>query len=270
MTASGVTRGCTFVSLRHEPPEREELETLLHERLASLILRRTRLGIRSEEQRVVPHGHVSVLAALAAAAEALSAGRIQRALIVAVDSLTSDLEVLEGLAMSRRLKTPNHPVGLMPGEAAAALLVESESAVRRRGGRAEAIVEALRVRELPVQEVPPAGPSPVLRLAEVLDDTLAGATRIGDVYGDLNGEPSRAMDWGVALARLDARAMLADARTHWPAISLGDTGAVSGAISVAAATRSFVRNYAHGDEILVWSRSDSGSVASGLLIRPRE
>ncbi|TQF17494.1 hypothetical protein FJV41_02480 [Myxococcus llanfairpwllgwyngyllgogerychwyrndrobwllllantysiliogogogochensis] len=32
--------------------------------------------------------------------------------------------------------------------------------------------------------------------------------------------------------------------------------------------RSFVRKYARGDEILVWSRSDSGAAASGLLIHP--
>ncbi|RKH24831.1 hypothetical protein D7Y13_25850 [Corallococcus praedator] len=251
-------------------PMQEESELLLRERLAPLIMRRTRLGIRPGSQRVVARGNISVLAAMAEAAAAFSEGRFQRALIVAVDSLTRDLDVLEALAMSRRLKTPQHPVGLMPGEAAAALLVEGEAGVGRPGARVEARVEALHVRDIPDADLPREGPPNVLGLAEVLERTLERSNRVGDVYGDLNGEESRAMEWGMALARLRARPVLAGARTHWPAISLGDTGAVSGAISVAAATRSFVRDYAHGDEILIWSRSDTGSVASGLLIRPRE
>ncbi|MFY0522565.1 hypothetical protein ACN28I_04915 [Archangium gephyra] len=249
-------------------PEQEELEHSLRERLAPLVMRRTRLGIRSNVQRVLPHGNVSVLAAMAEAAEAFATGRFQRALIVAVDSLTSDLEVLEALAMRRLLKTPQHPVGLMPGEAAAALLVESEAVARRRGARVEARVGALRVSGPPETERLQEGSPPMRYLAQVLEDTQVGATRIGDVYGDLNGEEVRAMEWGMALARLGARSAMTEARTHWPAVSLGDTGAVSGAISVAAATRSFVRNYARGDEILVWSRSDTGRVASGLLVRP--
>nr|WP_246357393.1 hypothetical protein [Pyxidicoccus fallax] len=251
-------------------PEQEEQELDLYERLPPLVLRHTRLAIRPELRRVLPYGHVSVLAAMKEASEALVAGRFQRALILGVDSLTSDLGALEALAMRRRLKTPEHPVGLMPGEAAAALLVEDVAVARRRGARIEARVEALQVRGVEAAPTDQEGAPSVLRLAETLEGTLAAATRIGDVYGDLNGEESRAREWGTALARLRVRPVLAEARTHWPAVSLGDTGAASGAIAVAAATRSFVRNYAHGDELLIWSRSDSGAVAAGLVVRPKE
>ncbi|NTX65820.1 hypothetical protein HUA74_34690 [Myxococcus sp. CA051A] len=249
-------------------PEQEKDAALLLEELAPLVVRRTRLAIHPSAQRVLPYGHVSVLAAMAEASEGFAASRFQRALIVGVDSLTSDLGVLEALAMRRRLKTPEHPVGLMPGEAASALLLEDAAVARKRGARIEARVESVRVSGTPGRERDWEEAPPMLRLAGVLEGTLAGVTQVGDVYGDLNGEEARAMEWGNALVRLRARPVLEDARTHWPAVSLGDTGAASGGISVAAATRSFVRKYARGDEILVWSRSDSGAVASGLLIHP--
>ncbi|WP_240360124.1 hypothetical protein [Pyxidicoccus caerfyrddinensis] len=251
-------------------PEQEGPELLLQEWLAPLVVRRTRLPIRTNAQKVFPYGNVAVLAAMAEASKAIAAGQFERVLIVGVDSLTSDLGVLEALAMRRRLKTAEHPVGFMPGEAAAAVLVEHEAVARRRGARIEARVEALRVSGTPEAGAPVEGSPPMMRLVGAVEGTLAQATRVGDVYGDLNGEESRAMEWGTALARLREGPVLAEARTHWPAVSLGDTGAASGAISVAAATRSFVRKYARGNEILVWSRSDSGAVASGLLVRPRE
>ncbi|NVJ17287.1 hypothetical protein [Myxococcus sp. AM010] len=242
-------------------PEQDLLVEQLQERLLPAVSRRSGLGFSPRLQKVLVRGHVSVLAAMAEAGEAITSGQVQRALIVGVDSLTSDLEALEMLAMKGRLKTPERAVGFMPGEAAVALLVEDPAQARRRGARVEARVEALRVGRGD-------GAAPSMRLVEVLEGTLARATRIGDVYGDLNGEESRAMEWGTLLARLPADSVLAEARSHWPAVSLGDTGAASGGVSMAVATRSFERKYARGDEILVWSRSDDGAVASGLLVRP--
>ncbi|HYO59981.1 hypothetical protein [Archangium sp.] len=238
--------------------EQEWLGPLLVEELASLVVRRARLDIPWEQWKVLPRGHASVLWALAEASELIARGHLRRALVLGLDSLVGR-PVLEWLFLSRRLKTPEHPVGLMPGEAAAALLVERETDARRRGARIDSFVTALSTGGDTCQG---------LRLAATLERTLARATRVGDVYGDLNGEEARAREWGNFLARQPAGSALAGARHHWPAESLGDTGAASGAISLAAGVRSFVRGYARENEILVWSRSESGEVASGLLLRP--
>ncbi|GHG88955.1 hypothetical protein [Comamonas sp. JC664] len=240
--------------------EQELLAEQLQESLLPVVVRRSGLGFSQGLQKVIAGGHVSVLAAMAEAADAIATGHVQRALIVGVDSLTSDLAALEWLDLKGRLKTPERAVGFMPGEAAVAVLVEDPVMARRCGARMEAYVEALQV-----------GGSgravPSMRLVEPLEGTLARATRIGDVYGDLNGDASRASEWGTFLARFPPDSVLAGAQGHWPAMSLGDTGAASGGVSIAVATRSFVRKYAREDEILVWSRSDEGEVASGLLVR---
>lgn len=240
-------------------PEQVTLAEHLQERLLPAVVRRSGLGFSPGLQKVVTRGHVSVLAAMAEAAEAIASGHVQRALIVGVDSLTSDLAALEWLDMKGRLKTPDRAVGFMPGEAAVAVLVEDPVMARRRGTRIEAYVEALCV-----------GGSdravPSMRLVEPLEGTLDRATRVGDVYGDLNGDASRASEWGTLLARFPPDSVLAGAQGHWPAMSLGDTGAASGGVSIAVAARSFVRKYARENEILVWSRSDEGEVASGLLV----
>ncbi|WP_235217172.1 hypothetical protein [Archangium violaceum] len=245
--------------------EQEELEVLLKEELVPLAVRRARLDIPREKQHVLPRGHASVLTALSDVSKSIAAGQFQRALIVGVDSLVSQ-PLVEHFFQEGRLKTPEHPIGLMPGEAAAALLVEEERAAQRRGARIEAFIGALSLGTETVLERGSACQG--LQLAATIERTLAQATHIGDIYGDLNGEERRAREWGTFLARLPRESLLSHTASHWPAVSFGDTGAASGAISIAAAARSFARNYARSSESLVWSRAESGEVASGLVIRP--
>ncbi|WP_147443941.1 hypothetical protein [Corallococcus sicarius] len=241
-------------------------DDILKAHLARTAIRLVGLHLAPERTYTVFHGNVSALAALREATTRLEEGAIERALIVCADSLVGDDEL--GLLMADgRLKTPERPRGLVPGEAVAALLVEPETVARRRG----AFIQCRLGRVSVGQEAAPraSGGRPTgIALSEVLEQTLRQAGRVGAIYGDLNGEDTRAQEWANALVRLSARGALADAALHWPAASLGDTGAASGAIAVVAAARSFVKGYAEGARVLVWSSSDEGQVAAVLLKHP--
>jgi len=246
-----------------EAEDGEALQRLLGARLCAELVRREGLAISPDHQRLVPQGHTSVLSAVAKAAEALAHGRVRRALVLGVDSLVGEDE-LQWLAFHRRLKTPERPVGLMPGEAAAALLLESEAEARRRQAVPAGFVTAVEVLEPPreIRDEPPG-----LLLAHAIEATAAQAPRIHTIYGDLNGEEWRARQWGTALVRFSQHPPFQGVRQSWPATSLGDTGAASGAIHLALACRTFLRNPASGDTALVWSQADSGAVASALVRR---
>lgn len=247
--------------------EEAELQQLLEEHLCSELVRRVGLDIRPENQRRLAQGHASVLSAVSEATEAITRGRIRRAVVLGVDSLVGGDELC-WLAASGRLKTPEHAVGLMPGEAAAALLLESETEARLRRATPAGLLGAVTTdKGEPELGAGMKSTRQGLHLSRVIEETASQATRIHAIYGDLNGEEARAREWGTALVRLSHLPQFLDMRQYWPAASIGDTGAASGAIAIALACRTFIRNPASGDTALIWSRADSGAVASALVRR---
>lgn len=240
-------------------------DEILEEQLAASIVEHSELAIPVTRQRVLFHGHASALWALHDASEAMARGRCERALIVGVDSLL-DSDALEALYAEDRLKTPMKPRGLMPGEAAAAFLVEPVMDARRRHAVIPCLVEGVQAAREPAARAASARSSG-LALSEVIDKLLASGVSVSAIYGDLNGEDARAQEWGNTLVRLSAAQLLSRATQHWPAASLGDTGAASGTISVVAGARALMRGYALRGDVLVWSSADSGEVAAVLLRR---
>jgi 3-oxoacyl-[acyl-carrier-protein] synthase-1 len=87
-------------------------------------------------------GHAAVLAGVREAARLLEAGEAERVVVLGVDSLVTP-ESLAWLGRRRWLKTPDRLVGLMPGEAAGAVLLETERGARRRGAPVQGYVEAV-------------------------------------------------------------------------------------------------------------------------------
>jgi 3-oxoacyl-[acyl-carrier-protein] synthase-1 len=215
------------------------------------------LGYSPGRTEVVLHGHAGAAFALLRAARALDTAA-DRALVVAVDSRL-DETTLEVLSDDDRLKTPDNPVGFAPGEAAVALLVE-----RGDGGLAE-------VRAVSTQTAPDVADE--LRTGRALSevvratlDQLAVQTYAGDVIHDHNGEATRATQWGMVTVRLSQRLR---PRAVFPAISLGDVGAASGALGVMLAVQGFARQSAAGELTLVTSSGDDGDVGCIAVGRAR-
>jgi hypothetical protein len=251
------------------PTRRDEWEfydELLAEQLPARILRHTSLAIPTRNVSVLQNGHASGLLALQKGAGLLQEGQFQRALVLGVDSLVEE-DALQWLASRRRLKTPESPMGLMPGEAGAAVLLEIGAEAKRRAVPALGTLDAIGVGR--AENETRKGTESGRALAHAIRQAWpAGDPPVGDIYGDLNGEHDRAMEWGCAQALLRATHPLDTAHLHVPAECLGDTGAASGLISLCAALRAFAREYAYGDHALIWSSSDSGEFAAARLSRP--
>ncbi|WP_164002338.1 hypothetical protein [Pyxidicoccus caerfyrddinensis] len=237
----------------------------LKEDYAGTLLELTGLSIPLERVHSFPAGHVGVATALEQAARIIEGDRAERCLIVAVDSYLEP-DTLDWLASRHRLKHGGNPVGLMPGEAGIALLLEAPRAVEARRGHVDAWVQGIALADTGS----PRDARSARRDGIVLADTLASMSPTspfrGDVVADLNGEEWRARELGGALARLGPG--LSDARLILPATSLGDVGAASGGVGVCLAARAFARGYARTNESIVMSLAETGRVAAIRLGHP--
>lgn len=204
-------------------------------------------------------GNEVVFSGLGFIGSQFASGAWQRAVLLTLDTLV-DEESIRWLEAEQRLKTSIHPVGLTPGEASASLLLERSST------GAIARVESL--------AVAPPGPdgSPRSR-ARSLEAAVSNAfaaghpSAVGDVIGNLNGETVRSYAWGTAQIRFGG-AVAPDARSTWPATSLGDVGVASPAVALCIAARSFQRGYARNNRALVFATADDGSAAACLVVAP--
>jgi 3-oxoacyl-[acyl-carrier-protein] synthase-1 len=246
--------------------------------LAQRLLRRAAAAARWHGEPSVGFattgGHTGVAEAVRAAALDLAENRVDAAVVGGVDSLL-DEDTLVWLQNTGRLKCSGVPDGLQPGEAGAFFVLERSgdgAASRKPTGEVLADVTAGAVAE-EAGALLAGGLSTGRGTAEVLLDLLRQQPQWREegaaawVVLDHNGETYRAMDWGHAAARLAGPArFVADAVTEFPAASLGDTGAASGAVAVCLAAVAFRRRYARARTAAVVSVGD-GPGRAGFLLR---
>lgn len=204
-------------------------------------------------------GRAGFGAALGEAVARIDAGA-ERCLVGAVDSRL-DPDFLTAAAAVGLLKTNANPVGFLPGEAAAFVLLEQN----RR--------DALAVLHTPavvdddtslLDEAPPVGRA----LSEALRGALrAGGTAPSWLLADLNGTSRRALEWGHALVRVQPELGLAELPLWLPVESFGEAGAAVGALGVCIATRALSHGYAPGPAALLTLSSERGQKAALLIER---
>ncbi|WP_123784064.1 hypothetical protein [Corallococcus macrosporus] len=201
--------------------------------------------------------------------KSLQARRCDQALVLACDSLVSP-ERLAAQLDERRLKTPDHPVGYMPGEGAVALLLERRDATRERAQPPIAYLFKPATAQEPHcrdAKAPPVGRALEEVLALALSQAAATSLPEGSLYLDLNGEEFRAREWGQTLLRARDTCRVDEWRAVIPALSFGELGAVSPLVSVCLATRAFARGYGRGSHALILVAGDDGHRAGLLLER---
>lgn len=207
----------------------------------------------------VEEGHAGFVHAVMDASARLRAGSWHRCLIGGIDSLLDDAE-LESLHASGRLKTPDKPDGLQPGEAGAFVLLERLDAAQRRGAAVMALLGAASIATEP-DHAQSERPCRGVALTKAISQALVGSAsqeREGLwLISDHNGEHARATELAYTLARM-ARDFpsLASGAPWCPAMSFGDTGAASAAVAACLAARAFVRGYAPGPTAVILSSSD--------------
>lgn len=207
-----------------------------------------------------PNGVLEVLRSVTWRAEG-----IKRFVVIATDSLV-DVPSLRWLEETGRLKNDMNPVGLSPGEASVALLLEEPRAAQARGAAAQAIMHAAATDLDPERSAQKgAGGIGLARAAEgVLDQTSLSEHGAAVFVGDLNGEQWRARELALAQQRVGHERWGTE-RMILPVVSTGDVGAAMPALQIAVATKALWRRYAGGSSVLVTSSEPAGQVGAAVI-----
>ncbi len=227
-----------------------------------------RLGDRASTVGAVrAQGGAGSLAVVGDAVAAIRGGAIARAIVVAADTFI-DRDRLSLLDRDLRIKSPRAGAGMIPGEAATALVLESAVAAVRRRARVLATLGEVGTGEEP-QTICGDRESSGRGLTHALRAALAGGASHTPrwVLCDLNGEAYRAVEWGTVSVRL-ARELGPGARLTHPADCLGEVGAAIGGVLIAQALGGFARGYAPAPEALLWAGSDRGLRAAVRVLAP--
>jgi 3-oxoacyl-[acyl-carrier-protein] synthase-1 len=220
---------------------------------------------------LVRRGHAGPLEALQAA-EALLASGHERVIVLAADTFVES-PTLAWLHAQGRLKTPDNPVGVMAGEAAAAVLIEAPGfapLASITGAPTLAILASVVLEaETGFDARRDRGLGRAVSAAAEHALRRAGARLpfSGDLYVDLDGKEGRAYDFGVMLSHLGPTLLGPRHRARFPAVALGHTGAAAAAVAVVLGVRSLVRGYARSEHVLVTARDGGGHTGAACLAR---
>jgi 3-oxoacyl-[acyl-carrier-protein] synthase I len=205
-------------------------------------------------------GHTGFVKVLQQAQSLLLAGQVDRCLVGGIESCIEP-NVVVAAALAGVIKTDANPVGFIPGEAAAFVLLERTYRGPVRPcllGEGTAFAAADRF-----SVDPPDGVAVAQAVDWVLRSNLGKREEApAAIIGDLNGDDYRARDWGYALLRLRASHSLSDAALWLPALAYGDTGAASEAVSLCTGIFAQQRGWIQPGLIVEWSAADRGSRAA--------
>jgi 3-oxoacyl-[acyl-carrier-protein] synthase-1 len=225
-----------------------------------------RSGIEKfRERKIFTSGQAGGLLAIQEAMDSLAKGAATCCVVIGADSYLAP-ETLVRLDEEKRLKSAGNQDGFIPGEAAAALLLESYSSAKKREVEVLARIETVgsgKEKNIIGSDNPSTG--------EVLSGAIRNMIKAGDegekfqwVVCDLNGESYRAREWGYVRVRL--RSLFEDTLALWhPADCIGDVGAASGVVLATVTARAFQRGYAPAERALLWASSDGGDRASVVV-----
>jgi 3-oxoacyl-[acyl-carrier-protein] synthase I len=225
-----------------------------------------RLGVKfhPDDTRLVPGGHVAGVEAMRLARELLRSGA-PACLVAAVDSYANAAS-LGWLERSGRLKSFHNSDGVIPGEAAAAVLVRSRpSDVSGAAAKVCGLGFAHEAAGV-LSDEPMLG----LGLARAARAALEDAgLEMGDVdfrLSDVTGESYGFREQALAVARL-----LKERRECLPiwhcADAIGDTGAAAALCQFVVAADAYRKRYAPGRRALCYASAVAGGRAAAVLER---
>lgn len=213
------------------------------------------LGVSLKHQKCFERGNAGFGLALTAAMEHLHSGAWHSCVVGAIDSLLEE-PTLDWLLDWGRLKTVDKSDGLVPGEAAAFLLLERHDSAIARNAKVMACLDGVEIgRE--AKSLMLGEPSRGEGLGKAISALARKIVGKAALMSDQNGEYYRTHE--LANARLLAgqeHPWLLNAGIEYPATSFGDTGAASGALGLGLVARGLSRGYMQEEAWMILLSSD--------------
>jgi 3-oxoacyl-[acyl-carrier-protein] synthase-1 len=227
-----------------------------------------RLEIRFDPARseTIAKGHTSGFEALRRARELIAQPAVAACLVCGVDSYVNTSSLL-WLDQHSRLKTLENSDGVIPGEAAACVLVVRPEAEPRNGCVARVVGLGFGHEEAPVMtEEPLLGLGLAAAGRAALADAGLTMNEVDLRFSDVGGESYGFREQSLMLSRL-----LKEHRECTPlwhnAESIGETGAASGVGQLVVVQQAFRKRYAPGARVLCATSTDTGERGAAVLER---
>jgi 3-oxoacyl-[acyl-carrier-protein] synthase-1 len=214
------------------------------------------------KSRIIAQGHVSIAVALKHARELIQELKVSHVLIAATDSLLVG-PTLAYFEDKERLLTSQNSNGFIPGEGAAALLVEPVTA--NQGNRLVCTglwfgVEAAHIDS----EEPLRADGLTAAIRESLIDAGHGESLLEFKITDIAGEQYHFKEASLAFSRLD-RTKRQEFDIWHPADCVGEMGAVIGLVMIAVLKAACEKAYTKGNHILAHVGNDDGKRSSMIF-----
>jgi len=246
----------------HERPDRPA--RIDRDLLASLA-QRLRAKFSPGFSQLISEGRTSVFRGVGIARDLLERRLAPRCIVAGVDSMISQ-DAIGWLYQSKRLKLPDDPDGVMPGESAAAVELLGPDAIERPEENGVLICGMGFAQE----SATIMGDEP--NLASGLTDAVRAALaetglRLADVdlrISDVTGEQYYFRETSTVVSRLLRQHK--DAFPLWHcADGIGDVGAAVGAVLLGQAAVALRKGYSPGPLVLCQSSADTGQRAAVVL-----
>ena len=212
------------------------------------------------QSAIVPHGRAAIGRALAHAGDLLANPGVERVVVAATDSFLT-AETLREYDRRGRLLTPKNSNGFIPGEGAAALLVEPSAAGAQL--RCNGIGFATEPAHIESEE-PLRAEGLVRAVRNALGDAGCAMGDLDFRITDISGEHYYFKEATHALSRL-LKVRKEQFDIWHPAQCIGETGAVIGVASIVVLHAACHKSYVPGPNILLHAGNDSGERTAVVL-----
>lgn len=233
--------------------------------IISRVERQLELRFHTDLSRTLPKGHTAGFEGICVARDLLQKERLPACLVCGVDSYIN-ADSLLWLEEHRRLKTADNSDGVIPGEAAAAVLVRpkpmsSKPAIVNVAGLGFAMERVSVLSEEPFLGLGlAAAAKAALNEADLPMNEIA--FRISDATGEQYGFKEQAL----TVTRL-IKIPVKELPIWHCADSIGDTGAAAGVCQLVIGYHAFAKGYAPGDRALCFTSAVPGERATLVLQR---
>ena len=240
-------------------PPNTSLEAGLHEYISALSepLNSKLDSILEQAQLQCVFGdRVAFARILQKAINLINSGEARHCLLLVADSLLDD-EMLDLQLANNLVKTGDNPLGYIPGEGAAVILLSSQPPTKPGKNSINAKIGVSIHRENidfedEQAELNQWQGNTLLKLTQSQTKDLYENQWFPQLISDINGEERRAIELGNFMVKLKLAYPNASFLNHIvPALSFGEVGCMTGALAFATVIASRQRDYANSNEFLI-------------------